>query len=156
MIFCKFCRKQSKHNYAGYCQTCYQYFVVKGYDSWCPSNYGEVNFVQKEGHPQYGMPVCHICGRAYTKLIQHVRNNHNLTREEYCERYGLDKSVRMTTDIYHNKMSEYAYQYGMDKSLPISGKEHRFKKGFSNNYKRSAQTMNRLKEYNGRKKNVVR
>lgn len=144
MIECKFCKKQSKKNYSGYCISCYQYFILHENDTWCPSDYGELARVNNENHKQYGMPICHICGKAFTKLQQHIWYAHEMTKDEYCDKFGLDRKINMTTKEYNKKMSDYAYKYNMDDQLREAGKQTRFQKGHKNNYTRSYQTKQRL------------
>ena len=145
-INCKFCGKPDK-NYAGFCQRCYYYFVQKKYDIFKDEvEFGKLSFVKDENSSQYGMPICHICGRAYIKLQSHIRHTHSMSKHEYCDKFGLDRGIRMTTDTYNKKMSDLAYKYKMDEQLKEAGKNTRFKKGESNNYERSYMTMERLKQ----------
>lgn len=148
---CKFCKKLVKRPSYGYCVSCYQYFIMHKYDTWYPSQYGELARVNKEDSNQYGMPICHICGKAFTKLQQHIWYSHEMTKEEYCDLYGLDKSINMTTTEYNKKMSDYAYKYKMDEQLKLAGKDTRFKSGHAGKYKRSYQTMKRLRQVDFRK-----
>ena len=147
MIRCKFCGSMDK-NYAGFCQKCYTYFIVNGYKTFNDKvKYGKLSRVEDENSKQYGMPICHLCGNAYIKLQSHIYYAHHMSKNEYCDHFGLDRKVRMTTDKYNKKMSDYAYQYNMDKQVIRVGKNTRFKKGQDNHYERSYMTMERLKEY---------
>lgn len=147
MINCKFCEKQSKQNYNGYCQNCYIYFIIDNKDTWYPSDYGTINTVEDISHKQYGELICHECGKAYSKLMSHIRYCHHMTREEYCKKYGLDKNIQLTSNKYHDKMQQYAYDNHMDDQLRRVGVSTRFKTGGSSgNYKRSYQTQQRLKK----------
>lgn len=143
---CKFCGKeQSRPLSQGYCVSCYQYFVMHGYDTWYKSQFGELARVTKKDSPQYGWPICHICGRAYTKLQQHIWYSHDLTKKEYCDKFGIDRNINMTSEEYNKKMHDYALEYNMDEQLKKAGKKTRFKKGHDINYIRSPMTMERLK-----------
>lgn len=147
MIRCKFCGASDK-NYAGYCQRCYNYFNVNKYKNYLgQTQYGKLSFVEDINSKQYGMPICHICGNAYTKLQSHIYYAHHIFKNEYCDKFGLDRKVRMTTNEYNKKMSDYAYQYNMDEQVKKVGLKTRFKKGQSNKYERSYMTMERLKNY---------
>ena len=141
---CKFCGAIRNKLSFGYCNKCYDYFIIKGYDTWYPSQYGEIAKVNKEDSPQYGMLICHICGKAFSKLQSHIYYGHNLSKEEYCKINGLDKSIRLTTDVYNKKMHDYAKQYNMDDQLRKAGENTRFKKDHNYTYKRSPQTKERL------------
>lgn len=147
MIRCKFCGNYDK-NYAGYCQKCYTYFIQNEYKTFKDKvKYGKLSFVEDKNSNQYGMPICHICGNAYTKLQSHIHYAHHMSKQEYCDRFGLDRGIRMTTDIYNRIMHDYALLYKMDEQLKRVGKETRFKKGHDRNYVRSYMTMERLKNY---------
>lgn len=141
---CKFCHKEVKRPSHGYCVSCYQYFIMHGYDTWCPSEYGSLSRVEKEGSEQYGWPICHICGKAFTKLQQHIWYAHGMTKHEYCDKYGLDHKINMTEENYHNKMRDYAYANDMDKQVIEAGVKTRFEKGHDIRYERSFQTKVRL------------
>lgn len=142
---CKFCGKeQSSPLSYGYCVSCYQYFILHNYGTWYPSQYGSLATVQAKDNEQYGWPVCHECGKAYKKLQQHIWYSHHMTKKEYCDKWGLDHKIRMTSDDYNKKMSNYAYKYKMDSQVKRVGKKTRFKKGHKNNYVRSYQTRQRL------------
>lgn len=144
---CKFCGKvQEKPLSQGYCVSCYQYFIMHGYDTYYPSQFGELARVNDEKSKQYGWPICHICGRAYTKLQQHIWYSHDLSKREYCEKFGIDRNINMTSEEYNKKMHDYALEYKMDEQLKRAGKKTRFKKGHDINYVRSPMTMERLKE----------
>lgn len=141
---CKFCHKPIKRPSHGYCVSCYQYFVMHGYDTWCPSEYGSLARVQKEDSIQYRWPICHICGKAFTKLQQHIWYAHEMTKHEYCDKFGLDHKINMVEETYHNKMREHAYANNMDQQLLEAGKKTRFEKGHEIRYERSYQTKLRL------------
>lgn len=146
-IICKSCGKPDK-NYAGYCQKCYTYFVVNGFIEYKNQvSYGKMSYVEDIHSKQYSMPICHICGKAFNKLQQHIYYTHKMLKNEYCDRFGIDHKVTMTSNNYHQKMSALAYHYDMDEQLRVAGLNTRFKKGHSSNYKRSPMTMERLKTY---------
>ena len=72
MIKCKSCGKLDK-NYAGFCQKCYNYFIKNGFRTYKEKvEYGKMSYVDNKNDKQYSMPICHICGKAYTKLQQHI------------------------------------------------------------------------------------
>ncbi len=142
---CKFCKQPLNKSYGGYCQRCYQYFHKNKGEIFDKPEYGAIGVVNDKTSPQYGMRICHICGMAYTKLQQHIYYAHGMSKKEYCDMFGIDHKVRLTTDRYNKKMSDYAYKYNMDKQLIKAGASTRFKKGHSKNYKRSFQTQQRLR-----------
>lgn len=144
---CRFCGKLQETALSnGYCVSCYQYFVLHNFTTWYPSQYGELASVQDEYSNQYKQIICHECGKAFTKLQQHIWYQHHMTKHQYCDKWGLDHKVRMTSDSYNKKMSDYAYKYKMDEQVVRIGKATRFKKGHDNKYKRSYQTRLRLEK----------
>jgi len=122
MYICKECGKPTPRSYSGMCQSCYNYFR-KG---------GTVNELPEHGRITYdvnGKVVCHICGRAYTKLGSHVRESHAMTIDEYKEAFGLCKCTKTTEQSYSSMMRSYSKQYKMDERLIEIGKNTRIKKG---------------------------
>lgn len=142
---CLSCGSYEK-SYAGYCQKCYTYFHTKGFKEF-PSKYGKVCKVEDVNSKQYGMIICHICGKAFTKLQSHIYYVHNLSKPEYCKQFGLDNKALLTESTYNKKMSDLAYKYNMDEQVKKVGEKTRFKKGHNQNYERSYMTMQRLKNY---------
>lgn len=147
MINCKFCHNESKQNYNGYCQSCYRYFIQENGRIFYKPKYGECLKVNIPGDKQDGMYICHICGKAFTKLQQHIYYSHHLSKKEYCNMFGIDNNYVLTTEEYHNKMRDLAYKYNMDEQVKEVGKNTRFKKGQNTGkYKRSYQTIKRLQQ----------
>lgn len=143
---CSFCGRQIKKSYSGMCQVCYHYFRTQGYTVFNNVEYGKLSYVEDKSSPQYGMPICHICHRAYNKLQQHIYYSHGMYKPEYCKQFGLDNKIRMTSEPYYTKMRDYAYYYDMDEQVKQVGANTRFKKGAVPNYKRSYMTMERLRK----------
>lgn len=144
-IICKSCGKPDVARYKGYCQRCWLYFVYNHYKTFEKPEYGKIAFVEDECSPQYGMVICHICGKAYNKLQQHIYYSHHISKRDYCIQFGIDVGSQLTSQVYHDKMSKYAYEYNMPEQLKQAGKDTRFKTGHKNNYVRSAMTIERLK-----------
>ena len=61
MSNCKFCGREVKRPSKGYCTNCYQYFILNKFETWYPSQYGELARVQDVNSKQYNWPICHIC-----------------------------------------------------------------------------------------------
>lgn len=72
VIRCKFCGNTTINRYGGYCQNCYHYFVYNKYTTFDDVEFGKLSYVLDINSQQYGMPICHICHKAYTKLQQHI------------------------------------------------------------------------------------
>ena len=121
-MFCKECGKFTDRSYAGMCQGCYNYF----------KNGGTVNPLPEHGRIKYdedGKVICHICGRAYTRLGSHVRESHDMTIEEYKNEFGLCKRTKTTEGSYSRMMHNYAKENKFDEKLIIIGQATRIKKG---------------------------
>ena len=122
MTTCKECKKEITKSYGGLCQGCYNYFS-KGGKVYPPATYGRVE------HTENGNVICHICGRAYTRLGSHIKESHGMTIKEYKERFGLCANARTTEETYSKKMSNYARKYRMDEMLLRVGIFTRITKG---------------------------
>lgn len=145
-IICKSCGKETPVRYGGYCQVCWRYFKIDKYKVFELPNYGEVKYVEDLHDKQCGMVICHICGKAFIKLQQHIYYAHHICKKDYCLQFGLDNKVRLTAQEYHDMMRDYAYKYDMPNQLKRTGIATRFKKGHTSNYIRSPMTMKRLQE----------
>ena len=121
-MICKACGKHTDKSYGGMCQGCYHYF----------KNGGTINTLPDKGrikHDTNGRVICHICGRAYTRLGSHVRESHNMTIEEYKEEFGLCKRAKTTESSYSKIMSHHAKINKMDEQLIFYGQATRIKNG---------------------------
>ena len=135
MYICKHCGKQTKQLYflgdqikPSACQGCYNYFR-KG---------GTVNPLPSAGcitYDVHGKVVCHICGRAYTRLGSHINESHNMTIAEYKESFGLCKRTKTTEKSYSDMMHDNALFNNMDLQLKETGEKTRIKKGENNKRK---------------------
>ena len=83
------------------CQTCYKY--MKNGGIWHPlPAFGTV------AYDEDGKPICHVCGMALDKLIEHTKRKHGLNSEEYREKFGLmRKNARLTSPKYSEKMRSH-------------------------------------------------
>lgn len=121
-MFCKECGQHTDRSYSGMCQGCYNYFR-KG---------GTINPLPEHGrikHDANGKVICHICGRAYTRLGSHVKESHAMSIEEYKEKFGLCKRAKTTESRYSQVMHNYAKEYKMDERLLVVGQATRIKCG---------------------------
>ncbi len=84
------------------CQTCRKYARKGGVWHELPK-YGTVEY------DEAGRPICHICGMAMDKLIEHTKIKHGLCSAEYREKFGLMRQdARLTSPKYNGKMSRHA------------------------------------------------
>lgn len=121
-MICKECGKHSDKSYSGMCESCYRYF----------SNGGTVHPIPSPGvlaRDEQGKPICHICGRSYTRLGSHVKESHHMTIEEYKERFNLCRNAKTTAPEYSAVMRDHADRNGMPDRLLEAGKGTRIKKG---------------------------
>ena len=108
-----------------------------------------VNQIPPNGEIRYddeGRPICHICGRAFDKLGQHVYNRHDMSADEYKEKFGLDRRVGLTSDKTKKKLQDAVkdnYSLVVEKNLLNNGKKTRFDK---NNKARTKEKV-RLQTY---------
>lgn len=91
---------------------------------------------------------CLICKKEYTRPLVHVWQKHGITSIAYKQRFGLDLGKSITTEEDKEIMREHALKH-LDtiKKNFEKGKDFRFLKGKFNNYKRSPETMERLKKH---------
>ena len=113
---CPSCHKHfvSKRYPNGYCSTCYNYFRTGGVVHPLPAK----GVIQKD---EQGKIICHICGKAFKVLGDHIHLAHNMSIKEYKERYGICNNTHLTELNYYNKMKTYALHYDMDKQLIATG-----------------------------------
>ena len=123
MKVCKECGKIIEDkSYSGMCQGCYNYFRKGGTVHPLPEH-GRIK------HDTTGKVICHICGRAYTRLGSHVKESHDMTIEEYKEMFGLCKRAKTTECCYSQTMRNHAMNNNMNERLLKAGQGTRIKKG---------------------------
>ena len=47
-------------------------------------SYGQVEYTDE------GLPICELCGKAFDRVIAHVRQKHKVTARDYKQQFGLD------------------------------------------------------------------
>lgn len=104
-----------------------------------------------------GKPICHICGKAYKKLLTHVWQKHDLTEKQYKKEFGLDIIKGITAEETKNKLRtavKQHYNLVVEQNLIKAGRKTRFKEGQEGRTidKVSPQTLERLKhkDWNGK------
>lgn len=148
-MICQECGKYSKKSYGGVCQACYIYF----------KNGGKVHALPEQGRLEYaenGKVICHICGRAFTRLGSHIRESHAMTIKDYKAKFELCNSTKTTEKGYSQVMRQNAYEHGMPEQLTKFGKSTRIKKGETDKRKnkkvRLQEILNRQSRYSDSKK----
>lgn len=143
MFECSFCHNESKQRLTkNLCHACYEYFYKNSYKLYIKSKYGRIDFVQDKESNQYNYLICHECGKAFMKLQQHIYNQHKMTKNEYCDKWGLNHNIRLTNENYHLKMRNYAYKYNMSEQLKSTGIDTRFKLGQKHNRRKAKKIQN--------------
>lgn len=90
------------YNYNGkYCSNCRAYLREHPEGEYALPNKGEVVYAPN------GDPICHICGRAYRKLGNHIAFRHKISQKEYRDMFKLYHSTRLSNDNYKDLMRSY-------------------------------------------------
>ena len=110
--------------------------------------YSKAWYRKKSAKFEPGKIQCKICGGWYNQLGSHVVQRHKITAREYRIEFGYDRKAgkSILSKNLHELYGKQALENGTCKNLK-KGKKYWFKKGEPNagNYKRSAETMERLK-----------
>lgn len=125
------------------CDSCYQSYCRSSFVHELPV-YGETT-QNEEGHY-----ICHICGRAFKKLMSHAVQTHHLTEHEYKLKFGLYSSVGLCAPSTKEKLKKAVYKHYpvvIHKNLVIEGEETQFKKGSPGRTEVCQQLKNRLKTH---------
>ena len=81
-----------------------------------------------------GRPICHICGRAFDKLLTHAKQRHKIDSAEYKEKFGLEAGKGIisnkTRDILQQRVKEN-YDIVVVENLNNKGAATRFKSGYA-------------------------
>lgn len=104
------------------CQGCYNYFRRGGIVNPLPHS-GTIALDSR------GFIICHICGKAYTRLGSHIKESHGMTISEYKRKFGLCENCKTTESKYSKTMHDYAYKNGMPERLKRAGYNTRIKVG---------------------------
>lgn len=117
--------------------------------------YGEllkVHDLPPKGEIHYdknGKPICHICGKAYHKLMSHVVQKHGMTEREYKDEFSLDYKG-ILSDVSRDKIRQATltqYVTCVKVNLLEKGKGSRYDGSHKGKRKRvSLQTVRRLQK----------
>jgi hypothetical protein len=99
---------------------------------------------ERRADPNCELIECLICGKRFIQVGSHIYQTHHITAREYRKQFGLDVKRGILPEAYRKLKSDTTRENGTIDNLKV-GKKYWFKKGVSNNYERSQQTMNRLK-----------
>lgn len=135
MVNCKFCNMPTRQTNTQLCQKCYTYFVLEEEKVYPIPPKGEVH------HTEKGKIICHICGKAFYKLGNHIYYSHHITAKEYKEEFELRYNIKLTSQEYQKVMRQHAFNNDMDKNLKKWGKNTRFKRGKGQSRRVSSQEI---------------
>lgn len=142
---CTVCGTKLTHDrYGDLCQSCYMYFKAGGVIYPLPPK-GEIHRNDR------GEVICHICGKAYSKLGSHVANSHHISASDYKKRFGLAKNAGLCTPelkLHLRAVVMGNYEKIVVDNLIKKGEATRIKKGevARNKNKISLQTKRELQE----------
>lgn len=122
-------KRDQKLRVKGMCQPCYMYYKNGGRGNPLPPK-GEIRYDYR------GYPICHICGRAYRKVLHHVYQTHGITAEEYKEHFGLNNTkgvIAPSTKHKLQKAIEFNYAKCVESNLLKGGQNTRYEIGSEGN-----------------------
>lgn len=102
---CPLCQQVITDTTGQYCQKCYNYLRRHPEGTYPLPPKGVV------ARATNGDFICHICGKAYCKLGNHIFQCHHMSQKAYREEFGLYHNTRLCHDAYHSKMREYNVKY---------------------------------------------
>lgn len=153
MIYCQECGSNHKVAYSEeldmeLCPVCLKMNLEHPVNSLPPI--GEIRYDME------GRPICHICGRAYNKLMQHARLKHGLSALEYKRSFGLNVSKGIislrTADILRFHV-EKNYEKVVEGNLLVNGVNTRFEAGYEGRT-REKLSIQALKDLQNRRKST--
>ena len=86
----------------------------------------------KKGKLHYdseGKVICHICGRSFHSLDQHINMSHEITVAEYKEEFGLNKGTSLRSELVKQKLRDCVtknYDKVVTSNLKEKGKSTQF------------------------------
>lgn len=89
-------------------------------------NVGEIKY------DDLGRPICHICGRAFDKLLTHVKQRHKMSPEEYKAKFELESGAGLISDKVRDVTRQNVinnYEKVVVENLLKNGTATRFQKG---------------------------
>jgi hypothetical protein len=144
---CKECGASSDssriiHNdeYGDLCSRCYQRVKSSPKTHEKPL-YGEIAYTEE------GKPICHICGRAYKKLMSHVRHTHEMTESEYKKEFGLNSTKGIMCEESRELARKRAlenYDNSILENLLSKGEATRFQTGSGGRTKEKVREQTRI------------
>ena len=75
--------------------------------------------------------ICHLCGRSYKKLTPHIKHKHNITPEEYKEKFELNRGQSLVGKPTRKLYAQNINLKNIDKIRIPFKKGHTYSKGKS-------------------------
>ena len=98
---CQLCNQTILDTTGHYCQKCYNYLCNHPEGVYPLPQSGTVALAIN------GDPICHICGKAYRKLGNHIYQCHHITQQEYRVKFKLHHNTRLSNVNYQQTMQSY-------------------------------------------------
>lgn len=90
--------RESKEFGKTICDNCYNTLKYHPFEYIPPE--GEIHYDKK------GRVICHICGRPYDVLSNHIVGKHNITVDKYKEKFGLNRTAKLTSKSIQERYKE--------------------------------------------------
>lgn len=128
------------------CPFCKQPFEVRSNSQvFCSVKCRNKNLWCNNSRYEPGKIQCLICKLWYRQVGSHIVQTHGITAREYRQEYGFDVKRGQLSEELRELKSKQVFENGTIENLKL-GKKYRLKKGQVLHYKRSKQTMERLRE----------
>ena len=118
-----YCDHQAGNRLNGYCQSCYRYLCVEKKRQYPLPKKGEMAYAEN------GDIICHICGKAYHKLGNHIAFFHKILVKDYMKIYELPKGTKLShpdcIKLMHDRQLPYKDEV-VGINLIQKGKDTRF------------------------------
>lgn len=125
---CRVCGVSVKGNgLKGCCGRCYQMEKkLSSMPTYPLPEKGEV------GYAPDGKVICHICGKAFNKVLNHAQQYHGISSVDYKKEFGLDVGKGLISHSTRKKLQiavEKHYDVVVKQNLVKNGEKTRFLKG---------------------------
>lgn len=99
-------------------------------------------------YDEKGRPVCELCGKAYDRLLSHVRQVHEMSAYDYKKTFGLDTRKGICSEISAERTRQHTLankKTVIDQNLISGGIFSRFEKGSEGRTKEKMSEQTRLR-----------
>lgn len=77
----------------------------------------EFHYIPPKGEVHYdnkGSIICHVCGRSFKKLSEHIRTKHHMDKDAYKAKFGLNRSAKLTGTNFIPNVTNDITQYNLN------------------------------------------